>query len=154
MSENATEVVVGGAVLAAAVAFVVYAGEVTGFGRGGDTYQLSASFTSAEGVTVGSDVRLAGVKVGTVTALRLNPDTYYADVAFALDRRILLPEDSAALISQEGLLGGAFVELQPGGAMDNLPPGGEIVDTQGAVSLLTLLLRAFMGGEETASEEG
>lgn len=158
MAENATEVLVGGAVLAAAVAFVVYAGQVTGFERGGDSYQLRASFRSAEGVTVGTDVRLAGVKVGTVTALDLNPQTFFADATLTLDRRVVLPDDSAALISQEGLLGGNYVELQPGGSPVDLAAGDEILDTQGAVSLITLLLRAVGGEGEaadtTAPEEG
>lgn len=153
MAENATEVLVGGLVLAAAIGFTVYAGQVTGFSRDGGSYELRASFRSVEGVTVGSDVRLAGVKVGTVTRVELNPETYFADATFTMDERVLLPDDSAVLISQEGLLGGNFVEIQPGGSPFNVEPGGEIVDTQGAVSLITLLLRAFTG-EETGTPPG
>jgi phospholipid/cholesterol/gamma-HCH transport system substrate-binding protein len=154
MSENATEVLVGGAVLAAAIGFTIYAGQVTGFARdGAGAYELRASFRSAEGVTVGTDVRLAGVKVGTVTTLELNPQTFFADATLAIDPAITLPDDSTVLISQEGLLGGNFVELQPGGSPFDLEPGGEILDTQGAVSLITLLLRAFTGepGSEAAA---
>ena len=157
MAENTTEVIVGGAVLAAALGFVVYAGQVTGFSRGGGAYELRASFRSVEGISVGTDVRLAGVKVGTITALELNPETYFADAGFTVDERIQLPDDSTILISQEGLLGGSYVELQPGGSPINIEPGGEIYDTQGSVSLITLLLRAFTASgeqQEPAPDEG
>jgi phospholipid/cholesterol/gamma-HCH transport system substrate-binding protein len=153
MAENATEVLVGGLVLAAAVGFTIYAGQVTGFSRDGGAYELKASFRSVEGVTVGSDVRLAGVKVGTVTRVELNPQTYFADATFTMDEKIQLPDDSAVLISSEGLLGGNFVEIQPGGSPFNVEPGGEIIDTQGAVSLITLLLRAFTSDESEAPPE-
>jgi phospholipid/cholesterol/gamma-HCH transport system substrate-binding protein len=150
MSENTTEVIVGGAVLAAAVAFLVYAGSATGFVRDPSSYELRASFRSVEGVTVGSDVRLAGVKVGTVTALTLNPETFFADARISVNQTVTLPDDSAILISSEGLLGGNFVELVPGGSPFNLEPGSEIEDTQGAVSLTTLLMKFVGGGAEDA----
>lgn len=152
MAENAAEVLVGAAVLAAAVGFTVYAGQISGMAGGGEaSYELHASFRSAEGVRVGTDVRLAGVKVGTVTRLELNPETFFADATFTMDGRIVLPDDSTVLIAQEGLLGGTYVEVQPGGSPFNLEAGGEVLDTQGAVSLITLLLRAFTG--ESAAPE-
>ncbi len=144
MAENLSEVVAGGAVLAVALGFLVYAGQGAGLTSGSGSYPLRASFTSVEGITVGTDVRLAGVKVGTVTGLTLNPQTYYADATLAVKEGIVLPEDSAALVSSEGLLGGNFVELVPGGALDNLQAGAEIEDTQGSVSLIGLLLK-FVG---------
>jgi len=150
MSENTTEVVVGGAVLAVAVAFVVFAAQATGFARDPGSYELRASFRSAEGVKLGTDVRLAGVKVGTVTALKLNPQTFYADARISVRDGIELPDDSAAVISSEGLLGGNFVELLPGGSPFNLEAGAEIEDTQGSVSLTTLLMKFVGGGAEDA----
>ncbi|MBD3765847.1 MAG: outer membrane lipid asymmetry maintenance protein MlaD, partial [Rhodobacterales bacterium] len=142
MAENPSEVIVGGAVLAAALGFLVFIGQATGFGTGrGGTYPLTASFRAVDGITVGSDVRLAGVKVGTITALELNPQTFYADATIAVREDIQLPEDSAILISSEGLLGGNYVEIVPGGALDVLPAGAKIEDTQGSVSLVTLLMK-------------
>lgn len=76
--------------------------------------------------------------------MTLNPDTFYADVTVSLNNSIHLPDDSAIVISSEGLLGGNFVELVPGGSIDNLAPGDEIEDTQGAVSLISLLMK-FVG---------
>lgn len=150
MSESKTEVFVGGAVLAVAIAFVAYAGQITGFSKQTSGYQLTASFRSAEGVTVGTDVRLAGVKVGTVTDLKLNPQTFRADTTFSVQQGIEVPDDSAVVVASEGLLGGNFVEIVPGGSPFNFQPGDEVEDTQGAVSLVSLLLKFVSGsGSET-----
>ena len=146
MAENRLEVLVGALVLAAAAAFFFYAGQNSGIGGTSGTYPLKASFRSVQGISAGSDVKLAGVKVGTITSMTLNPTTYFADIVVDIDKNILLPTDSAILISSEGLLGGNFVELVPGGMPDNLAPGDEIEDTQGAVSLLQLLMK-FVGGK-------
>jgi len=147
MAENSKEVFVGGVVLAGAIGFLVYAGQLTGFGVGGGATdnQYSASFRSIEGVSVGTDVRMAGVKIGTVTGLVLNPDTFRADAAFSINNSLLLPEDTAAIVASEGLLGGSFVELLPGGSLENLAPGSEIEDTQSSVGLVELLLKFVSG---------
>jgi phospholipid/cholesterol/gamma-HCH transport system substrate-binding protein len=152
MTERTSEILAGGAVLAAAIGFLVYAGQSTGFTGDPASYPLNASFRSVEGVTVGTDVRLAGVKVGTVTSLTLNPKTFFADATISVQDDILLPDDSAILISSEGLLGGNFVELLPGGSTENLAPGADIEDTQGAVSLITLLMK-FVGGTGSETPE-
>mmetsp|Transcript_23272 Transcript_23272/g.40179 ORF Transcript_23272/g.40179 Transcript_23272/m.40179 type:complete len:151 (-) Transcript_23272:3526-3978(-) len=148
MSENTTEVVVGGAVLAAAIAIAVYGAQIGGLSAGGGTtYPLTASFRSLEGVSVGTDVRLAGVKIGTVTDVALNNTTFRADTTVAVRQDTQIPDDSAIVISSEGLLGGNFVEIVPGGSPFNFEPGSEITDTQGAVSLISLLLKFVSGGE-------
>lgn len=150
MNNHTTEVLVGGIVLAVAVGFMVFASQVTGVGaREPDAAVYTASFASVEGISVGTDVRLGGVKVGTVTDLVLNPTTYRAVTTFTVDQDLALPEDTAVLISSEGLLGGNFVELLPGGSPFNLEPGTEIVDTQSSVSLISLLLRFVTGNEDT-----
>ena len=94
MAENPTEVFAGAAVMAAAVAFVVFATQSTGFSGISGTYDLKASFRSVEGITLGSDVRMAGVKVGSITALDLNPKTYFADATVAVQNSLQLPDDS------------------------------------------------------------
>lgn len=146
MSENTTEVLVGGAVLAVAVGFLVYAGQAAGLNQSNAGYPLTASFRSLEGVLVGTDVRLAGVKIGTVTEVELNPETYRADTVFTVREGILIPDDSAVVVAQEGLLGGNFVEIVPGGSPFHFEPGQEMEDTQGAVSLISLLLKFVSGG--------
>lgn len=148
MTNQVTETLVGAAVLAGALAFGVYAVQISGLGAGGGgAYELTASFRSIEGVSVGTDVRLAGVKVGTVTAVSLNPETYRADTVFSVNADTQIPDDSAISISSEGLLGGNFVELVPGGSPFYLEDGDEVIDTQGAVSLISLLLRFVSGGD-------
>lgn len=144
MAENISEVLAGGAVVAVAIGFLAYAGQSAGLSSGAETYPLVASFRAVDGISVGSDVRLAGVKVGSITALDLNPTTFYADAEVQIDKAIILPDDSAILVSSEGLLGGNYIEIVPGGSADVLAPGAEIEDTQGSVSLVTLLMR-FVG---------
>lgn len=149
MSESTTEVLVGGVVLAVAVGFLIYAGQATGFSPAKTSdYSLTASFRSGEGVSVGTDVRLAGVKVGTVRAMTLNTQTYRADTVLAVKNGVLIPDDSAVVISSEGLLGGNFVEVFPGGSLENFEAGDEILDTQGSVSLVSLLMKFVSGKDE------
>lgn len=145
--EHPVELAAGAGVVAVAAGFLAYAAQFVG-GAPDGAYVLRASFRSAEGVTVGTDVRMAGVSIGTVTNLHLNPETYRADTIFAIDNGIAIPEDTSAAVATEGLLGGTYVDLQPGGSPFNLEPGSEILDTQSAVSLITLLLRFVTGSEQ------
>lgn len=149
MSENVTEVLTGAGVLAVAAGFLIYMGQMGGVGvgsAGASTY--TASFRSAEGVGVGTDVRLAGVKVGTVLDMDLDPATFLAETRFTVQNDVALPDDSAVVIASEGLLGGSFVEILPGGSVTNYEPGSEIEDTQSSVSVVQLLLKFVSGGEE------
>ncbi len=148
MRESVTEVTVGALVIIVAGGFLAYAAQATGYTRGGGDMTLTASFRSVEGVSVGTDVRLAGVKIGSVTGMDLNAQTYRADTVMTLSNDVPIPNDSSAVVASEGLLGGNFIEIVPGGSMDNFAPGDEIVDTQGAVSLLQLLL-TYVGGGTT-----
>lgn len=154
MAEDVSEVLAGAGVLVVAAAFALYAGMGDKLGTPKGNYSLSASFRSVDGVSIGTDVRLAGVKVGSVTNLSLNPQTYYADATFTVKEGIEIPDDSTALISSEGLLGGNFLEIQPGGSPQALEPGAEILDTQGAVGLIQLLMKFVgkaAGGDEAAT---
>lgn len=151
MVENKTEMGVGAVVLAVAVGFLVFAGQMTGFSTGQKEYALTASFRSADGIDVGTDVRLAGVKVGRVSSVNLDPETYRAETVFTVREGIDVPDDSAIAISSEGLLGGNFVEILPGGSPFFLAAGDEVEFTQGSVSLISLLMK-FVAGSEEATE--
>jgi len=140
------EIATGGAVLAAAVGFFFYASGPERLAQS-NSYELFAAFRSAEGIAVGTEVRLGGVRIGAVTGLELNPQTFLAETTFSVDENIILPDDSAIAIASESLLGGSFVEVIPGGSMFNLEAGGEILDTQSSVSLITLLLRFVSGSD-------
>ena len=148
MADQRFEIMAGAGVLALALGFAVFAGQGLGMRAESGTYPLRASFRSIQGISVGADVKLAGVKIGTITTLVLNPDTFMADTKIAVDKAIQLPTDSAMVISQDGLLGGSYVEILPGGMPEVLAPGDEIEDTQGAVSLINLLLK-FVGGSSS-----
>lgn len=144
-----SELLAGAAVLAVATGFLFW-----GFGDHfvrPSGYDLRASFPDVDGVTVGTEVRLAGVPVGRVSNVALNPDTFMADAWLTLPDDIALPTDSAALIQSDGLLGGAYILIQPGGSPDNLSPGDEIEDVQGAVSLLQLMMKFV---DSQGEEEG
>ena len=91
---------------------------------------------------------MAGVTVGSVKALDLNAETFRADTTLAIADGIAVPDDTSVAIASEGLLGGNFVELVPGGSPFILEPGDEIVDTQSSVSLISLLLRFVSGNGE------
>jgi len=148
MSAVRTEITVGAAVVAVAIGFLVYAGQVSGFSTAKTGYPLTASFRSIEGVSVGTDVRLAGVKIGSITDISLNSQTFRADTELTILQGIDLPDDSSVVISSEGLLGGNFVEILPGGSPFNLENGAEIEDTQSSISLVGLMMKFVTGGDE------
>jgi len=141
VANNATETLIGAVVLAVAGGFLYYASQTAGLSGGDARYALHAEFRSIEGVGVGTDVRLAGVKIGSVTGIELNRTTYQARTQLSVEKNILLPDDSEAKISSEGLLGGSYVEIVPGGSDLVLAEGEEILNTQSSVSLLNLLLK-------------
>jgi phospholipid/cholesterol/gamma-HCH transport system substrate-binding protein len=148
MAENKLEIMTGAGVLVMAAGFLAYAMSVTGYSAGTDSYQLTASFRSVEGIKIGTDVKLAGVKIGSVTGVSLNPETFRADAEFSVAGGIEIPDDSAISIASEGLLGGNFVEILPGGSPFNLDPNSEIEDTQGSISLISLLSKFVTGSAE------
>jgi len=155
---NWAETGVGAVVLIAAAGFLVYALSAGAVGRHGGGYEVKARFGQVGGLADGADVRLAGVKIGTVSHIRLDPKTFLAVVDLSLDPTIKLPADSTAKITSDNLLGGSHVAIAPGGATENLKPGGEIQNTQGAVDLFGLIgqvMRPQSGsGDPSASASG
>ena len=137
--DSRAELIAGAVVLAVAAGFLAFAAGPRLMPGGG--YDLIAAFPNVEGIEKGSEIRMAGVPVGRVTDITLNPATYLAEARLRLQDDVQLPADSAAIIQSDGLLGGAYLELQPGGSPDNLAPGDEIEDVQGAVSLLSLMMK-------------
>ena len=109
-------------------------------------YQLTARFNSVSGLRVGADVELAGVPVGRVTAITLDPQRAQAVVALRLPENLRLPSDTIASVKTSGLIGDKFVSLSPGGAETLLNHGGEIEDTESAVDLESLIGKIAFGG--------
>jgi phospholipid/cholesterol/gamma-HCH transport system substrate-binding protein len=135
---SAAEIATGAAVLVVAFSFLGYA--VVNTGRASVSgYPLRARFDHIDGLGAGNDVRLGGVKVGTVTDTAIDRKTYQAVVSFSVEPGLTLPTDTAAEITSDGLLGGKYLSLSPGGATTMLQPGQTITITQGSVSLEVLL---------------
>jgi len=135
---NAVEVVVGAAVLLVAAGFLAYA--VAHSGRSAsEGYPLTAQFDHIDGLSVGADVRLAGVRIGSVTSATINTQSYLAVITLTVQDGLNLPKDSSAEITSDGLLGGKYVSLTPGGDTAMLKPGQAITITQSSVSLEQLL---------------
>lgn len=139
---NLMETLVGAIVLTLAAIFVFYGYNMANVApRGG--YVLTAEFDRVDGLSVGSDIRLSGIKVGTVVGQKLNPETFYAELELAINSDISLPDDTSAKITMEGLLGGNYIALTPGGSEDILVAGDELVYTQGSIDLIGLVSQAL-----------
>jgi phospholipid/cholesterol/gamma-HCH transport system substrate-binding protein len=152
MKSSTLETIVGAAIIALAVGFFSFAYNSAGLGRGpGGGYRISAEFDNVDGIAVGSDVRVAGIKVGTVIGQNLNPSSYQARIDMMIQPQVKLAEDSSAKISSEGLLGAKFVALEPGGADGQLGDGGVISYTQGAVDLWSLISQAMFSKKSNDS---
>ena len=108
-------------------------------------YELVAKFRKAEGIDIGGDVRIAGIKVGNISGMELDTDTYRATVTFAIDNAVKVPEDSEAIITSASLLGDSYISIGPGGSDLMLEPGDEIEITQGSINI-TDLISKFAGG--------
>ncbi|TVR84617.1 MAG: outer membrane lipid asymmetry maintenance protein MlaD [Rhodospirillales bacterium] len=129
MQRHVIESVMGAVVILVAAGFTYIALDTARVGtRAG--YPVTAEFFRIGGLTVGSDVRLSGIKVGTVSETRLDPDTFDAVVVMIIDHGVSLPEDTVAGIESQGILGGKYVRLQPGSAEARIAAGGRIENTQ------------------------
>ncbi|NQV46849.1 MAG: outer membrane lipid asymmetry maintenance protein MlaD [Rhodospirillaceae bacterium] len=134
MGRNAIETVLGAVVLAVAGMFVFFAystAEVQTV-RG---YEVTAAFYKIGGLNKGGDVRINGIKVGTVNDQGLDPDTYDAVVRMTIQPNIKLPTDTVASIASEGMLGGKYVRIEPGSEKTFIEPGGAITKTKDFRSL-------------------
>ena len=129
----------GFVVLAFAGLFLAYALGVAKVSSGAGAYELTARFGEAGGIQPGAKVTVSGVKVGSVSSVSIDPKTYLAVMTISVQGDVKLPSDSSAKITSDGLLGGAHIAIAPGGAADDLKPGGEISNTQGAVDLFGLI---------------
>ena len=147
MASNAAETLIGAAVLAVAGGFLVYAANTADISVGGTGYELSADFRKAEGLTVGGDVQISGVKVGSISSVTLNPKNYFASVTMNIRDGVQIPEDSIAKIVSEGLLGGNFIAVDPGSSDFMLEPGAPFEHTQGSINLIDLVIKFGQGSD-------
>lgn len=139
MKQGIIETLVGFFVIIIAIAFFVFAYNLSNLSKVRNGYSILAKFQNIDGISEGSDVKLAGIKVGHVESLTLEHDTYYAEVNLFIENGIEVPVDSRAIVSTNGLLGGKYIRISPGGAENNLGNGGKIKFTQSALNIEDLI---------------
>ena len=138
MRGNVIEIVMGAVVIIVAALFLVFAYQTSQL-RSVTGYQVTADFARVDGIRQGSDVRISGIKIGSVVAEELDPKSFLANVRMSIDPSVKLPDDTVAEIISAGLLGDKYMSLVPGGSDKVIPPGGKITYTQSSVSLENLI---------------
>src|SRR5208282_4909743 len=125
MEKNVLETLMGAVVIIVAATFLAFAYEGSQM-HVEEGYKISGHFGDASGISLGSDVRIGGIKVGVVSDLGLDPKTYEAVLTMQIRDQTKIPKDSSAAILSNGLLGEEFVQLSPGSDDKMLQPGGKI----------------------------
>ena len=129
MKKKPVETIMGLVVLVVALLFLAFAYRVSDL-QVVKGYPLKAEFMKVGGLSIGSDVRINGIKVGTVTSQKLNSDDYMADVTFSIASDIKLPKDSTVSIVSDGLVGDKFVKIEPGKSSEYLKAGDSFSNTK------------------------
>jgi len=153
MNRNILETVLGAVVLVVAIGFLYYAYQSNRTADSG-SYPLLAQFDRIDGLEDGADVRVGGIKVGSVIGQTLDPETYRAQVQFTVQDNVELPLDSSAAIMSDGLLGGKYLSLDPGGDIDMLEAGDEVTLTQSSIRLEDLIGQLIYSGGSGGDEGG
>jgi len=147
MQRNVLETIMGGVVLLIAALFLFTISTKTGLTQDEDGYTLTIRFDRGGSATPGKDVRMSGVKVGTVLKQEFDPQAYQAVVTIGLRSDVKLPKDTSAIITSDGLLGDTYILLEPGADEETLAPGDRITHSQGALNLVDLIA-LVMGGKQ------
>lgn len=159
MSGNVIETVMGAVVIIIAALFLFFAYSTSQVAAVTGGYPVTAQFQSVEGIHNGSDVRIGGVKVGSIVSASLDPKTFLAIVRMTIGPQYKLPDDTVAEITSSSLLGEKYMSLVPGGSEKDIPPGGQIKYTQAPVSLENLIGQMIFsqpgaGGQKKSGEGG
>jgi phospholipid/cholesterol/gamma-HCH transport system substrate-binding protein len=156
MKRSVIETVLGSVVLLIAAVFLFYSYKTANV-QSVSGYEIVADFAGIGGLSVGDDVQISGVKIGTILGVDLNPESYLARVRMSIDPSVKIPDDTAALISSESLLGGRYLLLEPGGSEEFLPEGGRVTYTQAPQNLEQLLgqfIFSMQGSDDKDEESG
>ena len=146
MKSNTFEAIIGALVITLSIVFLYF-----GFSsiklNNSDNYNISALFNRIDGIKIGSDIRMSGIKIGSVSKQELDNKSFEAKVSMSIDSKILIPDDSSAKITSDGLLGGNYISIEPGGSDIFLSNDEEIFFTQGSVDLIGLVGEALFSVE-------
>jgi phospholipid/cholesterol/gamma-HCH transport system substrate-binding protein len=137
---NIGETVIGAVVVAIAVLFIAFV-YTRSSGGGLSGYEIQARLDKVDGLGVGTDVRLSGIKIGSVADLTLDPRTYLVTVHMNIRNDVKIPVDSSLVVTSSGLLGSSYISITPGGDDKMLASGGMIGNSQGSVDLMGLINR-------------
>ena len=147
MKSNTFEAIVGAFVIIISVVFLFFVFSTMKI-QNSDSYNVSALFNRIDGIKIGSDIRMSGIKIGTVVSQELDNSSFEAKVLMSIDSKILIPDDSSAKITSDGLLGGNYISIEPGGSDIYLLNNEEIFFTQGSVDLIGLVGEALFSVED------
>jgi len=153
MQKNILETVMGAVVLIVALGFLAFAYEGSQM-KVEAGYVISGKFGNASGISLGSDVRIGGIKIGVVSGMDLDPNTYEAVVSMQIRQNTKLPKDSSAAIVSSGLLGEKFIQITPGSDDKMLADGGKVQFTQSSVSLEELIGKFMFSGGGVDNKNG
>jgi phospholipid/cholesterol/gamma-HCH transport system substrate-binding protein len=154
MSRSYLETLIGFLVLAIAIAFSIYAYKGAELDKNTVTgYTLNVNFDRMDGLNLGGDVRVSGIKVGTIIEATLDTYTYQAKVKLNIDNSVKLPDDSSAEIISAGLLGDKYIAIVPGGSETYFKDNDKIKFSQSSISLEALIGKFMFGGAGDKQEE-
>lgn len=140
MKQRIFETLVGFLVVSLAIYASVYAYNISRMSSSSkDMYILEAKFQNIDGLSVGSDVKISGIKIGTVDKINLDTDSYSAIVNILISNDVQIPLDSRAAISTSGLIGGKYLSITPGASEENLKHNEKIKFTQSALNIEDLI---------------
>lgn len=153
MQNGFVETLIGAAVVIVAAVFFYYGWNTTGSGAV-TGYEVIGRFDRVDGIGVGTDVRLSGIKIGTVSSQELDIKTYRALLRMTIRNDVQLPDDSSVKVASEGLLGGAYLSVSPGGSDAMMKAGSEFETTQGSIDFLSLIGQAIFSAGDDKKEGG
>lgn len=139
MKQGTIETIVGFLILMLAFGFFIFAYNMSNFSKSTNGYELVADFQNIDGILKGSDIKIAGIKVGIVDKITLEHDNYYAVLHLKINKGVNIPTDSTALVSTTGILGSRYIKINPGANTENFANGDKIKITQPALNIEDLI---------------
>lgn len=153
MNKSVVEIITGMAIISFAAFFLLTSYSKSGLKKTKDGYSINAKFTSIDGINIGSEVRIAGIKIGEVIERNIDPTSYRAIITMNLDQKIKIPTDSSAAVSSESLMGGKFINIVAGADDVFLKDHDTMQYTQSSVSLENLIGKMIFSKDESKKDE-